>query len=349
MAKTRQGKKGLEFFPFDVNFYNDIKIKKLIKNQGARSVSIYIYLLSAIYENGYFLKWDKDLPFFISETINCKENYIIDVVNYCITIELFNKELFKQNSILTSLSIQNRYTDICINAKRKSRVKEFSLLLKNEIEDENLSNSGILSLNSEDKTLNSEFNAKIPNLDNKVKESKVNNTSSDEEVKKPTNTREENFEEENSEIQNSTFKNFQEEKEKSSAKKEKELESVKNFLVENGADYADVSEWFRKRIDERKATTRYYAEKFILECKKNNISVKEGVFACAFNGWVNFNPQWVINQKESKSKSSKNGSKESKSDDIIVGRVNVTKTESYLESRRRQREMESARTFETDI
>ena len=176
MAKTRQGKKGLEFFPFDVNFYNDIKIKKLIKNQGARSVSIYIYLLSAIYENGYFLKWDKDLPFFISETINCKENYIIDVVNYCITIELFNKELFKQNSILTSLSIQNRYTDICINAKRKSRVKEFSLLLKNEIEDENLSNSGILSLNSEDKTLNPEFNAKIPNLDNKVKESKVNNT-----------------------------------------------------------------------------------------------------------------------------------------------------------------------------
>ncbi|MFV0189101.1 DUF4373 domain-containing protein [Empedobacter falsenii] len=184
MAKTRQGKKGLEFFPFDVNFYNDIKIKKLIKNQGARSVSIYIYLLSAIYENGYFLKWDKDLPFFISETINCKENYIIDVVNYCITIELFNKELFKQNSILTSLSIQNRYTDICINAKRKSRVKEFSLLLKNEIEDENLSNYGILSLNSEDKTLNSEFNAKIPNLDNKVKESKVNNTSSDEEVEK---------------------------------------------------------------------------------------------------------------------------------------------------------------------
>lgn len=340
MAKTRQGKKGLEFFPFDVNFYNDIKIKKLIKNQGARSVSIYIYLLSAIYENGYFLKWDKDLPFFISETINCKENYIIDVVNYCITIELFNKELFKQNSILTSLSIQNRYTEICINAKRKSRVKEFSLLLKNEIEDENLTNSGILSLNSEDKTLNSEFNAKIRNLDNKVKESKVN-TSSNEEVKKPTNTREENFEEENSEIQNSTFKNFQEEKEKSSAKKEKELESVKNFLVENGADYADVSEWFRKRIEERKATTRYYAEKFILECKKNNISVKEGVFACAFNGWVNFNPQWVLNQKESNSKSSKNGKPESPSPNK-AGRVDVDKAGEFLERRRKERELQSA-------
>lgn len=340
MAKTRQGKKGLEFFPFDVNFFNDIKIKKLIRNQGARSVSIYIYLLSAIYENGYFLKWDKDLPFFISETINCKENYIIDVVKYCIHIELFDKELFELNSILSSLSIQNRYTEICLNAKRKSRVKEFSLLLKNEIEDENVTNSRILGLNSEVKTLNSEFNAKIRNLDNKVKESKVNNNTKVL-LKKPTNTREENFEKENSESQNSTFKNFQEEKEKSSAKKEKELESVKNFLVESGADYADVSEWFRKRIDERKATTRYYAEKFILECKKNNISVKEGVFACAFNGWVNFNPQWIINQKESNSKSLENGKSESPSPNK-AGRVDVDKAGEFLERRRKERELQSA-------
>jgi len=211
--------------------------------------------------------------------------------------------------------------------------------------------AGLKSAEKRAKSTKSQQNSTIVErslTENPTKESKVNNNTKVL-LEKPTNTREENFEQENSESQNSTFKNFQEEKEKSSAKKEKELESVKNFLVENGADYADVSEWFRKRIEERKATTRYYAEKFILECKKNNISVKEGAFACAFNGWVNFNPQWIINQKESKSKSSKNGSKESKSDDIIVGRVNVTKTESYLESRRRQREMESARTFEADI
>jgi len=176
--------------------------------------------------------------------------------------------------------------------------------------------------------------------ENSTKESKVNNNTKVL-LEKPTNTREENFEKENSESQNSTFKNFQEEKEKSSAKKEKELESVKNFLVENGADYADVSEWFRKRIDERKATTRYYAEKFILECKKNNISVKEGVFACAFNGWVNFNPQWVLNQKESNLKSSKNGKSESPSPNK-AGRVDVDKAGEFLERRRKERELQSA-------
>lgn len=176
--------------------------------------------------------------------------------------------------------------------------------------------------------------------ENSTKESKVNNNTKVL-LEKPTNTREENFEQENSEIQNSTFKNFQEEKEKSSVKKEKELESVKNFLVENGADYADVSEWFRKRIDERKSTTRYYAEKFILECKKNNISVKEGVYACAFNGWINFNPQWVLNQKESNSKSSKNGKSESPSPNK-AGRVDVDKAGEFLERRRKERELQSA-------
>lgn len=176
--------------------------------------------------------------------------------------------------------------------------------------------------------------------ENPTKESKVNNNTKVL-LEKPTNTREENFEQENSESQNSTFKNFQEEKEKSFAKKEKELESVKNYLVENGADYADVSEWFRKRIDERKATTRYYAEKFILECKKNNISVKEGVYACAFNGWVNFNPQWIINQKESNSKSLKNGKSESPSPNK-AGRVDVDKAGEFLERRRKERELQSS-------
>lgn len=338
--KSRQTKKGLEFFPFDVNFYNDIKIKKLIKNHGAKSISVYMYLLCIIYENGYYLKWDKDLPFFISDITGCKETYVLDVINYCITVELFNKEFYDSESVLTSISIQNRYTTICLNAKRKSKVEEFSLLLNIESEDENSLNHGILGLNSEDKTLNSEFNAKIQNLDNKVKESKVNNNTKVL-LQKPTNTREEDFEEENSESQNSTFKNFQEEKEKSSAKKEKELESVKNFLVENGADYSDVSEWFRKRIEERKATTRYYAEKFILECKKNNISVKEGVYSCAFNGWVNFNPQWVLNQRESNQKSSKNGKPESPSPNK-AGRVDVDKAGEFLDRRRKERELQSS-------
>ena len=313
---ARPKKVGLDYFPLDIDFFEDIKIRKLIKYLGSKSISIYTYMLCKIYKEGYFIKWDSELPFIVSEATGSKEEYVNEVLKFCLKNHLFSEELYNKHNILSSKGIQERYKLICLTAKRKFNISKYNLV------------------NSEETLVNSEFSTQ-----SKVKESKVN-TSSNEEVKKPTNTREENFEEENSEIPNSTFKNFQEEKEKSSAKKEKELESVKNFLVENGADYADVSEWFRKRIDERKATTRYYAEKFILECKKNNISVKEGVFACAFNGWVNFNPQWVLNQKESNSKSSKNGKSESPSPNK-AGRVDVDKAGEFLERRRKERELQS--------
>ena len=88
-------------------------------------------------------------------------------------------------------------------------------------------------------------------------------------------------------------------KEKSSAKKEKELEPFKDLLLEYGAEEEDVNEWFKNRIDNRKKTTRYFVEQFIMECKKNNFTVQESVHACAFNGWINFNSQWLINQKKS--------------------------------------------------
>lgn len=157
----------------------------------------------------------------------------------------------------------------------------------------------------------------------KVKESIYNNTN----VLLKKNKQKKNFENSNfEETQNSTsLKNSEEEKEKSSAKKEKELKDLKNFLIEKGADDQDVSEWFKKRIEENKPTKRYFVEKFTLECKKNNISVKDAVYACAFNGWVNFNPQWILNQQNSNSKTSKNGSKEANNpNDPKIGRENLS-------------------------
>jgi hypothetical protein len=137
---------------------------------------------------------------------------------------------------------------------------------------------------------------------NPTKESKVNNNTN---VLLEKNNQKKEIENSNfEEISNTTsFKNFEEEKEKSSAKKEKELESLKYFLIEKGADGQDVSEWFKKRIEENKPTKRYFVEKFTLECEKSNISIKDAVYACAFNGWINFNPQWVLNQQKTSSKS----------------------------------------------
>jgi len=322
----------VDYFSFDVDFFEDEKIEPISGEFGAKGEIVAIKLLCAIYRNGYYTSWNEQLKMTLSNRCKVSHDLINQIILRLVKYNFFDENLFEKENIITSKAIQRRFKEATRKRKIEYEILDFWLILnENEV-------SGGRN------TPTDEFKApETPQSKSKV----YNNTN----VLLEKNNQKKEIQKSNfEEIPNTTsFKNFEEEKEKSSAKKEKELEGVKNFLVENGADYTDVSEWFKKRIEEKKATTRYFAEKFTLECKKSNITVKDAVYACAFNGWINFNPQWVLNQQKTNSKTSKNGIKESKSDDIIVGRVNVTKTESYLESRRKQREMESSGNFETNL
>ena len=65
----RPKKIGLDYFSFKVDFFQDIRIRKLIKAQGGKAVAVYVLLLCSIYKNGYYTEWDKDLAFIISEQL----------------------------------------------------------------------------------------------------------------------------------------------------------------------------------------------------------------------------------------------------------------------------------------
>ena len=92
MARTI--KKGLDYFPFDVDFFQDIRIRKLIKYQGGKAITVYALLLCNIYRNGYYAEWDKELPFIISEQSGYTEAYIQEVIDCCLSIGLLSKDLF---------------------------------------------------------------------------------------------------------------------------------------------------------------------------------------------------------------------------------------------------------------
>lgn len=124
-------KQGLEYFPFDIDFFQDIKIRKLIRYQGGKAITVYTLLLCIIYRDGYYTKWDEELPFVISELSGYDELYIQEVINCCLTVGLFNKILFEANSILTSKGIQERYMNINRTCKRGASVSEFCCLEKN--------------------------------------------------------------------------------------------------------------------------------------------------------------------------------------------------------------------------
>ena len=129
---ARPKKAGLDYFPFDVDLFQDIKIRKLIKFQGGKAISVYALLLCLIYKNGYYIRWDEELPFIVSEQTGFEEAYIQEVIKSCMKLGLFNRQIFESHGVLTSKGIQERYFDICSKVKRKVEIEEFSCVSSEE-------------------------------------------------------------------------------------------------------------------------------------------------------------------------------------------------------------------------
>lgn len=125
---ARIAKQGLEYFPLDIDFFQDIRIRKLIKRQGGKAITVYALLLCLIYKNGYYMKWDDELPFIGSEISGFEQAYVSEVIKTCLSLGLFNKELFDTEEVLTSKGIQMRYCNIQRLTKRMSRIDKYSLL-----------------------------------------------------------------------------------------------------------------------------------------------------------------------------------------------------------------------------
>lgn len=125
---ARIAKSGLEYFPFDIDFFQDIRIRKLIKRQGGKAVTVYALLLCLIYKNGYYMQWDDELPFIGSEMSGFEEAYVSEVIKTCLALGLFDKNLYDTEQVLTSKGIQVRYCNIQRLNKRMSRIDRYSLI-----------------------------------------------------------------------------------------------------------------------------------------------------------------------------------------------------------------------------
>ena len=171
----RNAKKGLEYYPMDVDIVSDIKIRKLIKYHGGQALTVYTLLLCHIYKNGYFIHWDEDIPFVLSEQTGFDEEYIEKVVGYCITVGLFSEQLYNHDKVLTSKAIQERYSFICRQANRKSQIKEFSLISS----DKNPISSEEILISSDKNPISSEESTQSKVKESKENKSKVNNLPQD--------------------------------------------------------------------------------------------------------------------------------------------------------------------------
>lgn len=108
MARPR--KQGLDYFPLDIDFFEDDKVVIISGEFGAKGEMVIIRLLCLIYANGYFIQWSETTKMrFLRELGGMPVQSLDMIINRAVRIGFFSKDLFDSKGVLTSAGIQRRY------------------------------------------------------------------------------------------------------------------------------------------------------------------------------------------------------------------------------------------------
>lgn len=119
---ARPIKTGLDYFPLNIDFFDDEKIVCLESEFGIKGSMIAIRLLCAIYRNGYFVEWTELLRAKLIRQLPGVSGELFDqVLNRLVRWGFFCASLFDSDKVLTSAAIQHRYFEAI--RKRTPRAK----------------------------------------------------------------------------------------------------------------------------------------------------------------------------------------------------------------------------------
>ena len=144
---ARPIKTGIDYYPLNVDFLQDIKVRKIMRACGSQSITILISLLSSIYrDEGYYVVWDNDMSFLVADEVGASEGAVLEVVNKAVQIDFFNSKLFEEHNILTSKGIQKRFLE-AVSRRKKVKLFEEYLLVDLVNDYKNIDNVNINSIN----------------------------------------------------------------------------------------------------------------------------------------------------------------------------------------------------------
>lgn len=163
---ARPQKRGLDYFPLDVDIDQDDKIQLVEALHGMTGFSVVIKLLMRIYKEGYYYEWGEMEQLLFSRRVNVDINTLNDIVNDCIKYGIFDKKTYETYKVLTSVGIQERYFEATKRRKNVTVVNQYMLI--NEVEKVNANINRVnVDINGE---LVDTVSAETPQ--SKVKESK---------------------------------------------------------------------------------------------------------------------------------------------------------------------------------
>lgn len=129
MARTN--KIGIDYFPFDVDFFHDDKIQLIEAEFGVKGGYIAIRLLCKIYREGYFYQWGSDECLLFAKNMGAdgvSKGFIGEVIAGLVKRGFFDKSVFDKFCILTSAGIQRRYFEATKRYQTVDAVKEYLLV-----------------------------------------------------------------------------------------------------------------------------------------------------------------------------------------------------------------------------
>lgn len=173
---ARPTAKGVEYFPLNVNFINDLKVRKLLLSCGAEAIAVLIYLLSTIYKDeGYYVEIHEDEIDLIALDVNVTPEFVLEVINKACEVRFFDVNLYNNFNILTSKGIQERYLKITERRKNSVVITQFNLInvYNNSI---NVNNN---SINVDNNSVNVYKSTQSKVKESKEKKSKVKSLSND--------------------------------------------------------------------------------------------------------------------------------------------------------------------------
>lgn len=126
---ARPLKQGLDYFPLDVGFLQDMKVRRIIKSCGASAISVLIWLLGSCYrDEGYYIWWTEDLPFIVADEIGVTEGCVQEVVKRALQVGFFDAGMKEKHGILTSAGIQKRFLEVTSRRKAAFLRRDFALI-----------------------------------------------------------------------------------------------------------------------------------------------------------------------------------------------------------------------------
>ena len=138
---ARPNKTGLDYFPFDVDFFADEKIAAISGEFGIKGEITVVKLLCAVYRNGYFILWNEPLKYKLLRDLPGVSSELIDqIVNRLVRWGFFDEGLFDSVKVLTSRGIQKRYFSI---TRRRGIQKNDEYILGDD------STSGVIDVKNE--------------------------------------------------------------------------------------------------------------------------------------------------------------------------------------------------------